>query len=283
MKFYKRDPDRAIAGMAELTLKQRGAYNSLLDLLYSRDGNVPDDDARVARMISCHWREWATIKAELIVIGKVWVEDGMLHAKRVQDTIKEASNFSQEQSKRASRRWQEPGKINEINEPPMPHGNASTPIATPTAIATEESKTHISKIGDNSVGSVSMKPELRTRGTRLSKDWVLPNSWGQWALEQFPHLDRETVLAIADEFKDYWIAVPGQKGCKIEWEATWRNRVRDKASRSQPSKGSQKTPPSGMFSKLAEFYDAKAEREEAGSGESGALFPDVPKLAHHRA
>ena len=132
MKFYKRDPDRALAGMAELSLRQRGAYNSLLDLLYSRDGNVPDDDARVARMISCHWREWATIKTELIAAGKVWVEDGKLCAKRVQDTIKEATDFSQEQSRKASSGWQKRQNNNENNEPQMPLGNASTPTPTPT-------------------------------------------------------------------------------------------------------------------------------------------------------
>lgn len=115
MKFYKRDPDRALAGMAELSLKQRGAYNSILDLLYSRDGDLPDDDVRVARMISCHWREWATVKKELIALEKIWLEGGKIRARRVQDTIKEASDFAQDQSKRASRSWHKRKKVNEIN------------------------------------------------------------------------------------------------------------------------------------------------------------------------
>lgn len=29
-----------------------------------------------------------------------------------------------------------------------------------------------------------------------------------------------------DEFRDYWIAQPGQKGVKTDWDATWRNWVR---------------------------------------------------------
>jgi len=32
---------------------------------------------------------------------------------------------------------------------------------------------------------------------------------------------------VADQFKDYWIAQPGQKGVKLDWEATWRNWVRN--------------------------------------------------------
>ena len=54
MKFYYHRPDAAIAGMAELSLEQRGAYYSILDVLYSRDGIVPDDDRLVARMINVH-------------------------------------------------------------------------------------------------------------------------------------------------------------------------------------------------------------------------------------
>lgn len=140
MKFYKRDPNAALAGMAELTLKQRGAYNSLLDALYAADGDLPDDDLRIARMISCHWREWATVKRELIEVGKVWTEGGKIYAKRVQETVKEASEFSQKQSKRASEGWQKRKKDNEINDEPMPPGNANTPTAIATA--TEDSSLH---------------------------------------------------------------------------------------------------------------------------------------------
>jgi hypothetical protein len=31
---------------------------------------------------------------------------------------------------------------------------------------------------------------------------------------------------VAAEFRDYWAAVPGQKGVKLDWPATWRNRIR---------------------------------------------------------
>lgn len=33
-------------------------------------------------------------------------------------------------------------------------------------------------------------------------------------------------MAIADEFRDFWIAIPGAKGVKLDWSATFRNRVR---------------------------------------------------------
>jgi uncharacterized protein YdaU (DUF1376 family) len=141
MKFYKRDPDRALAGMAELSFEQRGAYNSLLDLLYSRDGDVPDDDERVSRMLSCSKREWARLKKSLISLGKVWSKDGKLGARRVQETINEATEFSNKQRANVSRRWEKSENANENNADvvpsgnttPPPSGNTSTPTPTPTA------------------------------------------------------------------------------------------------------------------------------------------------------
>jgi uncharacterized protein YdaU (DUF1376 family) len=140
MKFYKRDPDRALAGMAELTFEQRGAYNSLLDLLYSRDGEVPDDDERVARMLSCNKREWVRLKKSLIELGKVWVKSGKIGAKRVQETINEATEFSNKQRSNVSKRWVKPEKPHDNNDVAIPDGNStarqsgntSTPTATPT-------------------------------------------------------------------------------------------------------------------------------------------------------
>ena len=32
---------------------------------------------------------------------------------------------------------------------------------------------------------------------------------------------------IEETFRDYWVAQPGQKGRKADWEATWRNWVRN--------------------------------------------------------
>ena len=85
MKWYKRDPDAALAGMAELSFEECGAYNRLLDLLYSRDSNVPDDDAFCAMVFHCNPRTWRALKARLMVKGKIRITpEGRLTANRVQ-------------------------------------------------------------------------------------------------------------------------------------------------------------------------------------------------------
>ncbi len=68
------------------------------------------------------------------------------------------------------------------------------------------------------------KKVSKTTGTRFAVA-DLPEDWKDFAFEKRPDLDSQELF---DEFKDYWIGVPGQRGRKIDWFATWRNRVRDK-------------------------------------------------------
>lgn len=61
------------------------------------------------------------------------------------------------------------------------------------------------------------------RGSRLAADWMPPAEWLQWAKAKRPDLD---AAELAEKFRDYWSAVPGSKGVKLDWSATWRNFVR---------------------------------------------------------
>ena len=57
------------------------------------------------------------------------------------------------------------------------------------------------------------------RAARLSLA-SLPEDWRRWATQHRPELDP---VETWEEFRDYWIAQPGQKGTKLDWFATWRN------------------------------------------------------------
>lgn len=71
------------------------------------------------------------------------------------------------------------------------------------------------------------------RGTRIGKDWIPSKATVDQMREQFPHLD---LKAINTEFVDYWVGIPGARGRKSDWDATWRNRVREVAGRQQPQR-----------------------------------------------
>lgn len=76
------------------------------------------------------------------------------------------------------------------------------------------------------------------RGTALPKDWTLPDDWKAWAEAERPDLNPE---AVANEFRDYWVAKPGKDGRKADWLATWRNWVRNQRAQA----GRRATAPAG--------------------------------------
>ena len=106
MKFYKREPDNFAGGVGELTLEQIGAYTLLIDLLYARDGLVPNDDAKVSLMLHLDIRLWRRMKRELIAAGKVHLtNEGLLTANGVGCRLRSARDLSEIARKSATHRW----------------------------------------------------------------------------------------------------------------------------------------------------------------------------------
>lgn len=67
----------------------------------------------------------------------------------------------------------------------------------------------------------------RKRASRLPPNWALPEDWKAWALAEKPEWGEAYILQTAERFRDFWIAKPGKEGTKLDWEATWRNWVRN--------------------------------------------------------
>ncbi|MBF0892506.1 hypothetical protein HKD28_13970 [Gluconobacter sp. LMG 1744] len=82
------------------------------------------------------------------------------------------------------------------------------------------------------------KSEKPKRASRLLADWQpTPEQI------QFAEANQVDPVRTAEVFRDYWLGVPGTKGCKADWDATWRNWVRrEDGMRSQaaPSKAQQR-------------------------------------------
>lgn len=75
----------------------------------------------------------------------------------------------------------------------------------------------------------SLRPESGC-ASRLSKPFELPEEWRDWALSERPDLDPGKT---AQKFADYWHGKPGKAGTKLDWQATWRNWVREERAKSQ--------------------------------------------------
>ena len=82
LKWYKRDPRAALLGMMGLTLEERGAYNTLIDLIYMADGALPDNAQIICRLLGTNKRGWKRIRDGLIAKGKIYLNGNQLHNER---------------------------------------------------------------------------------------------------------------------------------------------------------------------------------------------------------
>jgi uncharacterized protein YdaU (DUF1376 family) len=86
------------------------------------------------------------------------------------------------------------------------------------------SSTHDATINQEPI-TINHKPIVKaTKGSRLSTDFELPDSWTEFCQTERPDLNPQKVF---DSFKDYWVAKAGAAGVKLDWQATWRNWVRN--------------------------------------------------------
>lgn len=73
-------------------------------------------------------------------------------------------------------------------------------------------------------------PEKPKKATRIPIPFAITADMREWAAIKAPDVDLDTAT---EEFVDYWRGVSGQRGTKLDWAATWRNRMRDKQDRAR--------------------------------------------------
>lgn len=125
------------------------------------------------------------------------------------------------------------------------------------------------------------------RGTRLTEDWQ-PDESGK-ALARELLVDPKRCWRELEDFRDYWIALPGQRGLKLDWQRTWKKWVRTAADRGGQTSG--RAPHSGelrgkdaMVKLMKENLDAIGSGPGAGAGRDeparGDDAPGAPLLGH---
>ena len=67
---------------------------------------------------------------------------------------------------------------------------------------------------------------VTAKGTRLSADWQPSERLKDWFRDDASLHSRVNPIEETARFVDYWIAVPGARGTKRNWDATWRNWIR---------------------------------------------------------
>ncbi len=132
-------------------------------------------------------------------------------------------------------------------------------LSSPSKVLTEEGSQKSKK---------ARSENARARGTRIKRNAVLSDADRAAAIDL--GAEPSKVDGMWAEFIDYWIGVPGQRGTKLDWSATWRNRVRMIATKGKRN-GNGTSPVASAFDDLI----ARAESiEGAGDRDSGAPVID---------
>jgi hypothetical protein len=71
----------------------------------------------------------------------------------------------------------------------------------------------------------SKRERKNARGTRCPPDFAIDDDDRKFAASL--GIPPDIVEAETPQFIDYWSSVSGAKGVKLDWKATWRNRMRD--------------------------------------------------------
>lgn len=197
MHYYQFNIADYRSATVHLSNEEDLAYRRLLDMYYDMEAKIPLDTQWVARRI----RVESTVVKNVLVDMFEQHEDGWFHA-RCQETIEHYHAMAEKN--RAN------GKLGGRRKNPV--GSDSQPSAKAT--------------NNQELETNNKKPIVNTsqRGSRLANDWILPDEWEYWANKERPDLNAKQV---ADQFKDFWCAKPGKDGVKLDWQATWRNWVRN--------------------------------------------------------
>lgn len=115
--------------------------------------------------------------------------------------------------------------------------------------------------------------DARARGTRMVAGAILTDE--ARAIAVSVGAVPEAVPDIWAEFVDYWVAIPGWRGCKTDWPATWRNRVRTVLKR-----GSQNGHQRPQQQSLGDVARKLADQARDLEREAGLFGPDVAVGRH---
>jgi len=197
MHYYQFNIGDYVSHTRHLTPIEDVAYRRLLDAYYLSEKPFSGDCKAIARQIGM--REYEQQVEEVLKEFFQPCEEGWRNV-RADREIETYKGFSEAGKRGAAKRWLK--------------GGDSLPIATPYTppIATNNHK----PITNNH------KPSIE-RGCRLPADWKPNTEEVAYCKQTRPDLDP---ARVAEDFSDYWHSIPGQKGVKLDWSATWRGWVR---------------------------------------------------------
>lgn len=200
--------DDFVGGVRGMRAHEIGIYTMLLMEMYARGRALDLSDDRLARLCGVDKRTFIATLQVLIEEGKITRLNCGLWNDRCENAFRSRAKMLKANSEAGK---SSAGKRNENKRRIQRPLNERSTTVQPISEAQKEEK-------EEPIGS------SKKTGTRLSEGWQLPEAWSEWAANQ--GLSEFEIRRETDRFRDYWIGIPGQRGVKLDWRATWQNWVR---------------------------------------------------------
>jgi uncharacterized protein YdaU (DUF1376 family) len=199
-----------LADTARLTTEQHGAYLLLL-MDYWRSGRLPNNDQVLAQICKLNPDAWSNAKAMLMPFFSI--EDGCWIHKRVEQEMAEAKINQTKKHERAVKAAEARWKNATSNANAM-QKQCPSPSPSPSPV----------------LNTIEVAKALKAQRLNLN---TIPEDWYNFCRSERQDLNPKDIWV---QFKDYWSSVPGSKGTKLDWFATWRNWVRNQKKVAAPTK-----------------------------------------------
>lgn len=208
VNYYRLHIGDYLRDTAHLSLLEHGVYTRLLQVYYSRE--APIADAEKYRLVGARSEdERAAVDA---VLGEFFTRSGEGWVQARCDREIAEYQVKAERNREIGRLGGRPVKASN----PQETQTVSAPNPDETLASSQEP---IAKRKDRErAASAAPSP----RGSRIPDGFPDADALA-WAGGERPDLD---VRLTAEKFRDYWRGVPGTRGSKADWPATWRNFVR---------------------------------------------------------
>lgn len=237
LPYYKRFPRKFMDGTIGMTLEQKGAYAIVIDLIFYRGGQLPDDARYIAGQLGCSVRKWNSIREFLISEGKLCALEGIISNKTADNLLEETRKYrdKQAENRRKSSKNSEEAKPSS----PSRERRQKTDITTPNGV---ESRDALSP-------DQPKKRSVAKRGSRISETWA-PTQM-DYAHATKRGLSPQEINHEAEQFRNFHLS----KGTTSkDWAASWRtwcgNTVKWKSERSG-NRGAYRSAPASSNSALS--------------------------------
>lgn len=210
VNYYPHHIGDYLRDTAHLSALEDGIYRRMLDLYYASEKPLPLDFDWLCKLVRA--REAPEREAAKEILQQYWEKREFGYV----------NNRADEEIRKAKKRIKAAKSNGKVGGRPKTQW---VPNANPVGYkdANPDQSSHKPIPETNNQKPKEDRGAQRSRGSRLPPDWVPSEILKAWASKERSDLDLQAVIP---KFRDYWSAVPGTRGVKLDWEATFRNFVR---------------------------------------------------------